>query len=86
MEAHRAVPPKEDGAVHSLVENRKHPYSKGSRRCTIMVESHGRPSLSVGVKHSLGAELAPRVGCGGSDVGCIDGAGCNHLVEWSMND
>lgn len=58
MEAHPAVPPKEDGAAHSLVGNNIHPYGKGSRRSTIIVALHGYPSLSAG-KRPMEAEPAP---------------------------
>ena len=91
MEAHPAVPSKEDRAAHSLVGDKIHPYSKGSGWCTIMDELYRHPGLSASAEHLFGDESAARFGCGGSNVGCVGSAGGNHLIKgslapWWMND
>ena len=55
MEAHPAVPSKEDRAGHSLVGDKIHPYSKGSGWCTLMVELNCHLGRSASAEHHLGA-------------------------------
>ena len=86
MEAHPAVPSKEDRATHSLVGEKIHLDSKGSGWCAIMEELHCHPCLSASAEQLVRAESAPRFGCGGSDVGCVGGAGGNHLIKGSLVD
>ena len=86
MKVHPTVPSKEDRAAHSPVGDEIHPYSKRSGRYTIMAELHCHASLSASAEHRLGAEPAPRVWCGGSDVGCVGCASGNHLIKGSLVD
>lgn len=64
----------EDGALHRLVGDKIHTFSKANGRYTIIVELDGHTSLSACAKNRFGAELAPRFVCGGLDVGCIGGS------------
>ena len=71
-------------AVHRIIGDKIHLYSKRSGQYTIMVEVGGYPSLSACAKHISGAEPAPRFGCGGSDIGCVGSADGDHLIKGSL--
>ena len=86
MEAHPAVPSKEDRTAHSLVGDEIYPDSKRSGWCAIMEELHCHPRLSASAEQLVGTESAPRFGCGGSDIGCVGSAGGNHLIKGSLVD
>ena len=51
MEAHPAVPSKEDRAAHSLVGEKINPDGKGSGWSTIVVELHCHSRLSASAEH-----------------------------------